>query len=297
MDALVRSDLDAGERYEDGDLTPAPDLVVATERSAGGRLAGAGWKPRAVRRGRAARAGPRHLRLRRRVRGRTHRRARRRSRRRRFPRPRRPVRRLGRVARRPLRPTSGVTGRSRAYSRAARTSGAARYISPRSGERDDATSRMMVAASATRGSGSVPAARSADASAARVSHRTSGDPSSSAIATALESSPDRVVRQALLASALGRASATRSPHTSGVHPTAPSRARDVTTSPPRPACRRRAPAAPARSPAVPTPASAPTPGPPARRPTQLARAVPRSRAHPAAAPPRSGRPGRSSTAC
>jgi ribokinase len=37
IDALVRSALDPGERYEDGDLTPAPDLVVATERSAGGR--------------------------------------------------------------------------------------------------------------------------------------------------------------------------------------------------------------------------------------------------------------------
>jgi ribokinase len=37
LDALVRSAFDAGERYEDGDLTPAPDLVVATERSAGGR--------------------------------------------------------------------------------------------------------------------------------------------------------------------------------------------------------------------------------------------------------------------
>jgi ribokinase len=37
LDALVRSALDAGERYEDGDLTPAPDLVVATERGAGGR--------------------------------------------------------------------------------------------------------------------------------------------------------------------------------------------------------------------------------------------------------------------
>jgi ribokinase len=37
LDALVRSALDPGERYEDGDLTPAPQLVVATERSAGGR--------------------------------------------------------------------------------------------------------------------------------------------------------------------------------------------------------------------------------------------------------------------
>jgi ribokinase len=37
IDALVRSALDDGERYEDGDLTPAPDLVVATERDAGGR--------------------------------------------------------------------------------------------------------------------------------------------------------------------------------------------------------------------------------------------------------------------
>jgi len=39
LDALVRSALDTGERYEDGDLTPAPDLVVATERNAGGSWA------------------------------------------------------------------------------------------------------------------------------------------------------------------------------------------------------------------------------------------------------------------
>jgi ribokinase len=39
LDALVRSANDAGERYEEGDLTPPPDLVVATERSAGGRWA------------------------------------------------------------------------------------------------------------------------------------------------------------------------------------------------------------------------------------------------------------------
>jgi ribokinase len=37
LDALVRSHLDEGERYEVGDLTPAPALVVATERSVGGR--------------------------------------------------------------------------------------------------------------------------------------------------------------------------------------------------------------------------------------------------------------------
>jgi ribokinase len=37
LDALVRSALDPGERYEDGDLTPSPRLVVATERDAGGR--------------------------------------------------------------------------------------------------------------------------------------------------------------------------------------------------------------------------------------------------------------------
>jgi len=37
LDALVRSDLDAGERYEDGDLTSPPELVVSTQRSAGGR--------------------------------------------------------------------------------------------------------------------------------------------------------------------------------------------------------------------------------------------------------------------
>jgi ribokinase len=37
IDALVRSALDDGERYADGDLTPAPELVVATERNTGGR--------------------------------------------------------------------------------------------------------------------------------------------------------------------------------------------------------------------------------------------------------------------
>ena len=37
LDALVRSALDTGERYVDGDLTPAPELIVATERNAGGR--------------------------------------------------------------------------------------------------------------------------------------------------------------------------------------------------------------------------------------------------------------------
>jgi ribokinase len=37
LDALVRSDLDAGERYEEGELAPPPDVVVATERSSGGR--------------------------------------------------------------------------------------------------------------------------------------------------------------------------------------------------------------------------------------------------------------------
>ncbi len=47
LDALVRSDLDAGERYEEGDLTPPPELVVATERSAGGR-----WEARDGSRGR-----------------------------------------------------------------------------------------------------------------------------------------------------------------------------------------------------------------------------------------------------
>jgi ribokinase len=47
LDALVRSDLDAGERYDEGDLTPAPELVVATERSAGGR-----WEMRDGSRGR-----------------------------------------------------------------------------------------------------------------------------------------------------------------------------------------------------------------------------------------------------
>jgi ribokinase len=47
LDALVRSDLDADERYQDGDLTPAPELVVATERSAGGH-----WQARDGSRGR-----------------------------------------------------------------------------------------------------------------------------------------------------------------------------------------------------------------------------------------------------
>jgi ribokinase len=37
LDALVRSDLDDDERYEEGDLSPPPGLVVSTERSAGGR--------------------------------------------------------------------------------------------------------------------------------------------------------------------------------------------------------------------------------------------------------------------
>ena len=37
LDALLHSRLDDGERYEEGDLSPRPDLVVATERSAGGR--------------------------------------------------------------------------------------------------------------------------------------------------------------------------------------------------------------------------------------------------------------------
>lgn len=37
LDALVRSALDQGERYEDGDLTPAPELVVSTEGNTGGR--------------------------------------------------------------------------------------------------------------------------------------------------------------------------------------------------------------------------------------------------------------------
>ena len=36
IDALVHSRLDDGERYVEGDLSPRPDLVVATERSAGG---------------------------------------------------------------------------------------------------------------------------------------------------------------------------------------------------------------------------------------------------------------------
>jgi ribokinase len=36
LDALVHSQVDVGERYEEGDLTPPPDLVVSTERSVGG---------------------------------------------------------------------------------------------------------------------------------------------------------------------------------------------------------------------------------------------------------------------
>lgn len=36
IDAIVRSAFDPGERYEDGDLTPAPNVVVATERDQGG---------------------------------------------------------------------------------------------------------------------------------------------------------------------------------------------------------------------------------------------------------------------
>ena len=47
IDALVRSALDAGERYQEGDLTPPPELVVATELSAGGR-----WEARDGSRGR-----------------------------------------------------------------------------------------------------------------------------------------------------------------------------------------------------------------------------------------------------
>jgi ribokinase len=37
IDALVRSALDPGERYDEGDLEPSPALIVATERNAGGR--------------------------------------------------------------------------------------------------------------------------------------------------------------------------------------------------------------------------------------------------------------------
>ena len=37
LDALVHSRLDEGERYDAGDLDPPPDLVVSTERNAGGR--------------------------------------------------------------------------------------------------------------------------------------------------------------------------------------------------------------------------------------------------------------------
>jgi ribokinase len=47
LDALVRSGVDIAERYEDGDLTPSPGLVVATEHGAGGR-----WEDREGGRGR-----------------------------------------------------------------------------------------------------------------------------------------------------------------------------------------------------------------------------------------------------
>jgi ribokinase len=53
LDALVRSDLDAGERYGDGDLAPLPTLVVATDRNVGGR-----WEARDGRHGRYAAASP-----------------------------------------------------------------------------------------------------------------------------------------------------------------------------------------------------------------------------------------------
>ena len=49
LDALVHSARDRGERYEPGDIKPAPKLVVSTEGSAGGRYAGeegdGRWKP------------------------------------------------------------------------------------------------------------------------------------------------------------------------------------------------------------------------------------------------------------
>ena len=40
LDALVHSARDPGERYEPGDLDPAPRLVVSTEGSSGGRYSG-----------------------------------------------------------------------------------------------------------------------------------------------------------------------------------------------------------------------------------------------------------------
>jgi ribokinase len=49
LDALVHSARDRGERYEPGDIEPAPRLVVSTEGSAGGRYAGEDgegrWEP------------------------------------------------------------------------------------------------------------------------------------------------------------------------------------------------------------------------------------------------------------
>lgn len=53
LDALVRSAMDAGERYRRGDLTPPPALVVTTERTAGGR-----WRAQGGSRGRYAPVEP-----------------------------------------------------------------------------------------------------------------------------------------------------------------------------------------------------------------------------------------------
>ena len=53
LDALVRSAFDGGERYESGDLSPGPDVVVSTERGAGGR-----WEARDGSRGRYAAVEP-----------------------------------------------------------------------------------------------------------------------------------------------------------------------------------------------------------------------------------------------
>jgi ribokinase len=53
LDALVRSGLDTGERYEEGDLEPPPDVDVATERTRGGR-----WEARDGKGGRYAPVEP-----------------------------------------------------------------------------------------------------------------------------------------------------------------------------------------------------------------------------------------------
>ena len=104
IDALVQSRLDDGRALRGG-RSVASTRPRRRDRAQRRRtLGGAQPKPRSLRRCQAARPRPGHLRLRGRLRGRAHRRARRRSRCPRLTRPRRPVWRLGRVARRSLRP-------------------------------------------------------------------------------------------------------------------------------------------------------------------------------------------------